>query len=862
MAFQREYHDSLKDMNSGFVIPKTTPTDVILRNLPLDSRDAQEMISDLCSHKGSHTFDLRIAEISSIESVCNSKFLKPFSDRRAEMRDDGSTVRECYAFTIIPSHEIIENALLQTKIDISLIDSSGMSLVLGDPNMGIHIFKSAEAALLHYGQAKQFLTFSLILMKVILAKGNIVKAQPSCGGCLLEPQPNYDHHITRDTDNDANQLLYVFEYNSEAEIVQSPRSILPVALFNYELVNGVFKRSTSNQNYSHNINVKRNKNDSQRVAAIIRMKKEQALAAAAAEEARCLEAERRLRMKENSSRIEAPLTSLVQETQQHKITKHDTANVVIIEDVDMEDVVEVRDENNHTTLPRFRGPSLIPLCADIINQCGYDPTKLLEDNRQALALSNGSGVVFNPKTLQSLRRSGRAYCKEKKSSEMNSLVQICRQLPQESQLSAAFHLVIGFLRYQLGDSSVQIKMSSINSQDSRSNQCQKTDAEIQCDLTPEICILEGPDSSTCQKQSAIVTSSVMIQCNLNKISSNKKYMNTIRGFNSSLNHDSTTADTFQQSKIDQHPSKPIWGRQTAALQDRKSPFAISTKLPMKVLDEHQHESRNDADEKEENDERFVLRLITEAMINEEKKRPSNAMLNRIEAAIYKYLNRSDEVADRDHNLLDLANHAQQGRWQTCLSILGVPITSVRENVELVTRSKHAGQMWAQALTSSQNHDHSMSSECLSSFTPRKISRYSDDIFEDTVSTCDIDRAALAQSPSALQATSSLSIPSYKQRRSFIATANTANHNKNPMFSSQLSAMPTIPTITSPLRPNRHQLTNDKNLSIMHLRNVLFQRKSTDLANMLRLVNTSRQCNRIDELALYSHLLNLRKSHPP
>ncbi|XP_074084377.1 testis-expressed protein 15 isoform X2 [Macrotis lagotis] len=165
--------------------------------------------------------------------VHNEHLEKKFSAKRMELRERGRRGRELeehYCFLAL-SHSAVSR-----MYQGGLCTRESTMKALGNPLMGVHVFKHADVAL-SYARSRKRHVDNLMIFKVLFGKVKKIQPVVDKSKVCLDPSPNFDCHMSRlvPTPKDPieqqafSSAVYLYEYSSLAKPVDRPRQCLPYA---------------------------------------------------------------------------------------------------------------------------------------------------------------------------------------------------------------------------------------------------------------------------------------------------------------------------------------------------------------------------------------------------------------------------------------------------------------------------------------------------------------------------------------------------------------------------------------------------------------------------------------------------------
>ncbi|XP_022806058.1 uncharacterized protein LOC111343173 isoform X1 [Stylophora pistillata] len=204
--------------------------------LPVNSREAKE-IEQSIKRLTWDTNDLvdRVVSISYIKKVDNLVLEREYHEKRASMRDEGRLPKELsqqLAFCVET-----EDCRVRDICRIGLV-CDGVDHTLGDGYMGVTVWRCPDLCLRAFRWPTSGTAY-LMVFKIVKGRVKFVSAKLSPEGHTLEPSPNYDCHVSRNTAcssvTDLTALMrstqyYLYEYDDEGLPSKRPRHCLPFAV--------------------------------------------------------------------------------------------------------------------------------------------------------------------------------------------------------------------------------------------------------------------------------------------------------------------------------------------------------------------------------------------------------------------------------------------------------------------------------------------------------------------------------------------------------------------------------------------------------------------------------------------------------
>ncbi|XP_069834222.1 testis-expressed protein 15 [Dendropsophus ebraccatus] len=229
----------------NFTIPKikrNVDKCCLLRCTP-NRREFGEILDILNKGRLNLTTELKSSwTFSEIKLVINDQLTEFFFEKRNEMKEQGRHGRELedrFCFLVVPN---------QTAADIAdhgLSVGSTATKVLGNPEMGVYLFRHIDVAL-NFAHQKKLSLNMILIFKVLFGKVNKVKTIPpgSALKSVLDPTPNFDSHVSKKAplwtdafdEQVTNSLIYVYEYDSNLKPVRTPRQCLPIAAVDVNII--------------------------------------------------------------------------------------------------------------------------------------------------------------------------------------------------------------------------------------------------------------------------------------------------------------------------------------------------------------------------------------------------------------------------------------------------------------------------------------------------------------------------------------------------------------------------------------------------------------------------------------------------
>ncbi|KAM3936530.1 testis-expressed protein 15 [Leptodactylus fuscus] len=219
----------------NFTIPKIKKNDdkfCLLRGMP-NRREYGDILDTLNNGRLNLSSELKSCwTFSEIKLVINNHLTEKFFEKRNEMKELGRHSRELedrFCFLVVPNQ--IAEHVAEYGLDVGSMDLK----VLGNPEMGVYLFRHIDIAL-NFAHQKKMSSNVVLIFKVLFGKIKTVKPN-SALKALLNPTPNFDSHISKKAPlwNDpfdeqvTNSLIYVYEYDSSLKPMKTPRHCLPIA---------------------------------------------------------------------------------------------------------------------------------------------------------------------------------------------------------------------------------------------------------------------------------------------------------------------------------------------------------------------------------------------------------------------------------------------------------------------------------------------------------------------------------------------------------------------------------------------------------------------------------------------------------
>ncbi|XP_075060707.1 uncharacterized protein LOC142145880 isoform X2 [Mixophyes fleayi] len=219
----------------NFTIPKLkrdTEKDCFVCCMP-NRREFNDILDTFSRERLNMSCDLMLWwKFLDMKLVLNKDLQQNFFEKRTEMKElgrHGRELEEKFCFLVVPN---------QVAKDISSCGLSAENMatsVLGNPEMGVYLFRHIDVAL-NFAHQINRVSNVVVVFKVLC--GKVKKINTSSGmKVALDPTPNFDSHVSKKAPlwNDpfdeqvANSLIYVYEYDRQCKPVKTPRQCLPIA---------------------------------------------------------------------------------------------------------------------------------------------------------------------------------------------------------------------------------------------------------------------------------------------------------------------------------------------------------------------------------------------------------------------------------------------------------------------------------------------------------------------------------------------------------------------------------------------------------------------------------------------------------
>ncbi|XP_071484750.1 uncharacterized protein [Diadema antillarum] len=176
--------------------------------------------------------------------VHNATIKREFMEKKREMKDEGRNEKELtesFAFLFVDKEEKVKE-LCRDSLSVRYRDKSGIHC-LGKPTMGVHLCRYSDI-LQRSGVCKNGM---LLIFKILKGK---VKAIPlAYGRDLLEPTPNFDCHVAKNSGEEQpgaavirlfdSSQIFIYDFDTdEVEFRPRPRNVCPFAVVHFTYSDG------------------------------------------------------------------------------------------------------------------------------------------------------------------------------------------------------------------------------------------------------------------------------------------------------------------------------------------------------------------------------------------------------------------------------------------------------------------------------------------------------------------------------------------------------------------------------------------------------------------------------------------------
>ncbi|XP_072025113.1 uncharacterized protein [Amphiura filiformis] len=228
---------AFEPLTKPFVIPRRKMSkDVgLFQEVPLDSREYLKDIQPLVMKQYREIVSRGRFLFTKAKLVHNEDLAREFLERKKALKEEGRNDKdliEHFAFYCVDS-ENEANDICQNGI----FAKGGPTHCLGNSDMGVYLSRHSD--IIQRGPMVNGQQGFLIVFKIMKGK---VKAMPLNYTSVIEPTPNYDCHVAKDSDIDVLKLgpvrafdqtqIYIYEYG-ELDLEKRPKQISPYALIQF-----------------------------------------------------------------------------------------------------------------------------------------------------------------------------------------------------------------------------------------------------------------------------------------------------------------------------------------------------------------------------------------------------------------------------------------------------------------------------------------------------------------------------------------------------------------------------------------------------------------------------------------------------
>lgn len=220
-----------------FKIPRREriPSEDCQYTLPVNSREAKEIEYGLKRQAWDKNDLAPSVSIMPIKKVDNRFLEREYHEKKSELREQGRTPKE---LTEQLAFCVETDATLVSEICRIGLECTGTDHSLGDGKMGVTVWRCPDLCVRAFNWPASGSAF-LLVFKIVKGRVKSVSSKSSPDTPNMEPTPNHDCHVSRNTANSSVTNLaallrstqyYLYEYNDEGLPAKRPRQCLPYAV--------------------------------------------------------------------------------------------------------------------------------------------------------------------------------------------------------------------------------------------------------------------------------------------------------------------------------------------------------------------------------------------------------------------------------------------------------------------------------------------------------------------------------------------------------------------------------------------------------------------------------------------------------